>query len=162
MRLALYQPEIPQNTGTLMRLGACMGVGIDIIEPCNFVWDDARLKRAGMDYMEIANVTRHCSWDMFVERISPSRLVLLDTKATTNYTDFEFKHSDVLMVGKESEGVPDAIFKFCPYSVKIAMSQNTRSLNVAIAASIVLGEALRQTQKGAPYENNFTTKTGPI
>ncbi|MBY0377588.1 MAG: tRNA methyltransferase, partial [Gammaproteobacteria bacterium] len=109
MRLALYQSEIPQNTGTLMRLGACVGVGIDIIEPCGFVWDDARLKRAGMDYMELANVTRHSSFEEFLGNITPARLILLDTKATTDYLDFEFHPDDILMVGREGDGVPDDV-----------------------------------------------------
>lgn len=187
MRLALYQPEIPQNTGTLMRLGACMGVGIDIIEPCGFIWDDARLKRAGMDYMELANVTRHPSFEEFLKsldchplrrlavamtenkqrhceeqllrgnpkvlennerkecNLTPSRLILLDTKATTDYLDFEFHPNDVLMVGRESDGVPDNVFNACAHKLKISMLSGVRSLNVAIAASMVLGEALRQT-----------------
>jgi len=147
MRLALYQPEIPQNTGTLMRLGACMGVGIDVIEPCGFIWDDARLKRAGMDYMELANVIRHPSWEEFLGQTNLSRLILLDTKATINYLDFTFHPSDILMVGRESDGVPDDVFKACPHALKISMSENTRSLNVAIAASMVLGEALRQAKR---------------
>ena len=146
MRLALYQPEIPQNTGTLMRLGACMGVGIDIIDPCGFIWDDARLKRAGMDYMELVNVTRHPSFEEFLTKIIPARLILLDTKATVDYLDFEFHPDDVLMVGKESDGVPDNVFNACAHKLKISMLSGVRSLNVAIAASMVLGESLRQTR----------------
>jgi tRNA (cytidine/uridine-2'-O-)-methyltransferase len=161
MRLALFQPEIPQNTGTLIRLGACMGVGIDVIEPCGYVWDDARLKRAGMDYMELANVTRHSSWEMFYQQIKPARLILLDTKATIGYLNFEFKPSDILMVGRESDGVPDDVFKACNFQVKIPMLSERRSLNVAVAASIVLGEALRQTQGGSSHDN-LGAKTNSI
>ena len=146
MRLALYQPEIPQNTGTLIRLGACVGVGIDVIEPCGYIWDDARLKRAGMDYMELANVTRHATWDAFQQQLNLSRLILLDTKASTDYLDFEFQPDDILMVGRESDGVPEMVFNATHYQVKISMLSERRSLNVAVAASIVLGEALRQTR----------------
>ena len=146
-----------------MRLGACMGVGIDIIEPCGFIWDDARLKRAGMDYMELANVTRHPSFEEFLTNITPSRLILLDTKATTDYLDFEFHPDDVLMVGRESDGVPDAVFNACAHKLKISMLSGVRSLNVAIAASMVLGEALRQTtHKKVSDDNHFSTKTNSI
>lgn len=162
MRLALYQPEIPQNTGTLMRLGACVGVGIDIIEPCGFIWDDARLKRAGMDYMDLANVKRHPSWEEFSCKIAPSRLILLDTKATLDYLDFKFQPSDILMVGQESDGVPHDVFNACPHRLKISMLSGVRSLNVAIAASMVLGEALRQTRKGASYDSNAAAKANLI
>ena len=162
MHLALYQPEIPQNTGTLMRLGACVGVGIDIIEPCGFIWDDARLKRAGMDYLELANVKRHPSFEEFLTNIIPARLILLDTKATVDYLDFEFHPDDILMVGKESDGVPDDVFNACPHRLKISMLAGVRSLNVAIAASMVLGESLRQTQKGASYDNNAAAKANLI
>lgn len=146
MRLALYHPEIPQNTGTLIRLGACIGVGIDVIEPCGYIWDDARLKRAGMDYMELANVARHASWEAFQQQLKPARLILLDTKASTDYLDFKFQPDDILMVGRESDGVPDDVFKATDHQVKISMISERRSLNVAVAASIVLGEALRQTR----------------
>lgn len=145
-----------------MRLGACVGVGIDIIEPCGFIWDDARLKRAGMDYMELANVTRYSSWEEFLGQTTPSRLILLDTKATTDYLDFKFQSSDILMVGREGDGVPDDVFDACPHRLKISMLSGVRSLNVAIAASMVLGEALRQTQKGASYDNNAAAKANLI
>ena len=146
MRLALYQPEIPQNTGTLMRLGACVGIGIDIIDPCGFVWDDAKLKRAGMDYRELATVTRHTGWDEFYKTVTPRRLILLDTKADIDYLDFDFQQTDILMVGRESDGVPDPVFSDCHHQIKISMQPGARSLNVAVAASMVLGEALRQTR----------------
>lgn len=144
MRLAFYQPEIPQNTGTLMRLCACFGIPFHIIEPCGFVWDDARLKRAGMDYRDIATVTRFATWDDFKNQ--QKRIILLDTKATTDYLDFSFQADDTLLLGRESNGVPENVFQSC-FSVKISMRPLCRSLNVAIAAGIVLGEALRQTGK---------------
>ena len=147
MRLALYQPEIPQNAGTLLRLGACLGVGVSIIEPCGFILDDQRLRRAGMDYIERVNLTRHMSWDIFLKDMQTNgeRLVLLDTKATTSYLDFDFQKNDVLILGQESSGVPPEVFSQIPYNVKIPLKEDCRSLNVAIAASMVLGEALRQT-----------------
>ncbi|MCX7338626.1 MAG: tRNA (cytidine(34)-2'-O)-methyltransferase [Alphaproteobacteria bacterium] len=154
MKLALYQPEIPQNVGTMIRLGSCLGVGIDIIDPCGFVWDDTRLKRAGMDYIDLATVTRHSCWDEFRHQASsppnPSRIILLDTKATLDYWDFSFHCSDILLVGQESCGVSDVVFDQCQYQVKIPMVSNRRSLNVAVAASVVLGEAIRQTR----FNNN--------
>ena len=144
LHLALYQPEIPQNTGTLIRFAACMGIKLDIIEPCGFVFDDTRLKRAGMDYLEIANINRHSDWDSFQNFYPQKRLILLDTKAKTNYLEFRFSPNDILLVGKESDGVPDSIFQNTDHQVKIIMQPFTRSLNMAVAASMVVGEALRQ------------------
>lgn len=146
MRLALYQPEIPQNTGTLMRLGACLGVGIDIIEPTGFIWNDQRLRRAGMDYAELATIKRHSSWTSFQkEQLPPQRLILVDTKATTSFLNFQFHPTDTLLLGKESIGVPPEVFDQIPHHVLIPMLPCRRSLNVAIAAAMVLTEALRQT-----------------
>lgn len=147
MRLALYQPEIPQNTGTLMRLGACLGVGIDIIEPCGFVFNDQKLKRAGMDYIELANITKHVSWESYYQHTQThrQRVVLIDVAAPVSFLDFKFETDDVLMVGRESDGVPESVYHTLVNKVTIPMCANRRSLNVAIAASIVLTEALRQT-----------------
>lgn len=146
MRLALYQPEIPQNTGTLMRLGACLNVEIDVIEPCGFVWNDKKLLRAGMDYAELVMVQRHSSWTAFQEQLMPpQRLILLDTKATTSFLNFEFQPQDILLLGKESTGVPQEIFDQIPDKVIIPMLSCRRSLNMAVAAAMVLTEALRQT-----------------
>lgn len=144
MRLALYQPDIPQNTGTLLRLGACLGVGVDIVEPCGFVFSDKHLKRAGMDYLDKADVVRHASWPAFRAQ-SVGRLVLLSTTADTLYTDAAFAVSDVLMVGRESAGVPADVFAAADLRVRVPMVGGVRSLNVAVAAAMVLGEALRQT-----------------
>jgi tRNA (cytidine/uridine-2'-O-)-methyltransferase len=147
VRLALYQPEIPQNTGTLLRLGACLGVPVDIIEPCSFVWHDQKLRRAGMDYLELANVTRHVSWFQFQQvcEQKAQRLILLDVQGETSFLDFQFSCQDVLMVGRESLGVPVEVFDQIPHRIKIPMLKQRRSLNLAVAASIVLSEALRQT-----------------
>jgi tRNA (cytidine/uridine-2'-O-)-methyltransferase len=149
LRIALYQPEIPQNVGTLIRLGACVGVGIDVIEPTSFVWNDKYLKRAGMDYIDMANVTRTPNWQEYLQQNSSKRIVLLDTKATTNFYEFSFMKDDILLLGKESIGVPDELFNTLP-SVKIPMLINRRSLNVAIAGAMVLTEALRQTNHANP------------
>jgi tRNA (cytidine/uridine-2'-O-)-methyltransferase len=146
MRLALYQPEIPQNTGTLIRLAACLGVALDIIEPCGFVWDDRKLQRAGMDYRELALVERHGSFDAF-QKVLPGRMVLIDTKAKIPFTQFKFDPEDTLLLGKESVGVPDAVYQEIPDRVVIPMQPGCRSLNVAVAGAMVLSEALRQTNK---------------
>ncbi|MHA1597336.1 MAG: tRNA (cytidine(34)-2'-O)-methyltransferase [Alphaproteobacteria bacterium] len=149
MRLVLFQPDIPQNAGTLLRTAACLGTPVDVIDPCGFVFSDRQLRRAGMDYLVDADITRHTSWESFVsspERMG-GRLVLLSTKARTVYTDFEFAGSDILMVGRESAGVPDDVFDACDCQVRVPMVAGARSLNVAIAASMVLGEALRQTER---------------
>lgn len=149
MRFALYQPEIPQNTGTLMRLGACLGVPLDIIEPCGFVWNDQKLRRAGMDYIEMANVTRHVSWEKFrqTQASQNSRIILLDAQAETAFLTFSFQSSDVLLLGRESSGVPSSIAEQVYANVTIPMVKGRRSLNVAISAAMVLTEALRQTNQ---------------
>ncbi|MEI8295682.1 MAG: tRNA (cytidine(34)-2'-O)-methyltransferase [Alphaproteobacteria bacterium] len=147
MQLALYQPEIPQNTGTLIRLTACLGVPLHIIEPCGFVWSDRHLKRAGMDYVDLAYITRHQDWSAFKQQHTQDngRLILLDTKATTPYIDFSFHLTDTLLVGCESSGVPEAVMNQADSCVRIPLLPHRRSLNMAIAAAMVLGEALRQT-----------------
>jgi tRNA (cytidine/uridine-2'-O-)-methyltransferase len=148
MRLALHEPDIPQNTGTLLRLCACLGVGVDLIEPCGFILDDRRLRRAGMDYLESVELTRHSSWAAYRSwrrSHEAGRLVLLTTRAETPYVAFRFAATDTLMVGRETEGVPDAVHAACDARLLIPMRPGLRSLNVALAAAMVLGEALRQT-----------------
>jgi tRNA (cytidine/uridine-2'-O-)-methyltransferase len=146
MRLALYEPDIPQNAGALMRLGACLGVGVDLIEPCGFLLTDRALKRAGMDYLESADVRRHDSWARFRQTLAPpARLVLLTTRADTAYTGFAFAPDDVLLLGRESAGVPEDVHAAAHARVAIPLKPGLRSLNVAQAAAMVLGEALRQT-----------------
>lgn len=148
MRLALYQPDIPQNTGTLIRLGACLGVAVDIVEPCGFLFSDARLRRAGMDYLDRADVVRHSSWDAFRAARSGARLVLLTTKGAQSYLDFAFRPDDVLLLGSESKGVPEDVHEQTQARLRIPL--NARSLNVALAGAIVLAEALRQTEGFPP------------
>lgn len=144
MRLALYQPDIPQNTGTLMRLCACLGVAMDIIEPCGFVLSDKNLRRAGMDYLDSLDLTRHASWGDFTGAGKSARIVLLTTKTTDSFLDFKFRPDDILLAGRESAGVPDDVHAACDERVTIPMAAGFRSLNVAIAASMVLSEGLRQ------------------
>lgn len=140
--LALYQPEIPQNVGTLLRLASCMNMPVSIIEPCGFIWDDKRLLRAGMDYLDLADVTKFASFNDFSNL--PGRKILIDTKGTTNYVDFTFQDKDHLLLGQESVGVPDAVFDACEHTVRINMQAGRRSLNVAIAGAMIVSEALRQ------------------
>ena len=144
MRLALYEPDIPQNAGSLMRLGACLGVGIDIIEPCGFLLSDRNFRRAGMDYLQSADIRRHESWAHFREA-APSRLVLLTTKGNLAYTDFAFAPGDTLLMGRESAGVPQEVHDAVDARLGIPLRSGLRSLNGAQAAAMVLGEALRQT-----------------
>ena len=145
MRLALFEPDIPQNTGALIRLGACFGVPIDIIEPCGFLWSEPKLKRAGMDYLGHADLTRHVSWVAFQEAHRTARLVLMTTKGAEPYTSFAFEPGDILLLGRESAGVPDDVHAAADVSLFIPMRPGLRSLNVAMAGAIVLAEALRQT-----------------
>lgn len=147
MRLALYQPDIPANTGTMIRLGACLGVAIDIIEPAGFAFTVRDLKRAVLDYGALAEIVRHASWRAFLQapRRGAGRLVLLTTKAPLAYTDFRFRADDVLLLGRESAGVPAAVHERAEARVRVPLRPEARSLNVALAAAMVLGEALRQT-----------------
>jgi tRNA (cytidine/uridine-2'-O-)-methyltransferase len=146
MRLALYEPDIPQNAGTLLRLGACLGVAVDIIEPCGFLLDDRRLRRAGLDYLDRVDMTRHRSWRAYLAA-RQGRLVLLTTSGDTPYTDFSYRPDDTLLVGRESAGVPPEVHESAAARLAIPLRPGLRSLNVALAAAMVLGEALRQTEQ---------------
>lgn len=148
MRLALYEPDIPQNTGAILRLAACLGVGVDVIEPTGFTMTDRKLRRAGLDYIAATTMQTHRSWRAFNDaRLGaslPPRLVLLTTAGETSHVAFRFRPDDILMAGRESEGVPDAVAATCDARVRIPIRAGLRSLNVATALAIVLGEALRQ------------------
>jgi len=144
MRLALYEPDIPQNTGALLRLAACLGLGVDLIEPAGFILSDRKLRRAGMDYIDLVPLRRHASWTAFDQACS-GRLVLLTTHADTPYCDFSFAPDDILLLGRESAGVPDAVHARADARLRVPMVPGARSLNVALAAAMVLSEALRQT-----------------
>lgn len=146
LRLALFEPDIPQNTGAILRLAACLSVGVDVIEPCGFVFSDRRLKRAGMDYIDEVNLARHASWEAFLEtsRANRSRLLLLTTRAATPYTAFDFAPGDTLVLGRESAGVPENVHDAADARLTIPLASGMRSLNVALAAAMVTSEALRQ------------------
>lgn len=147
MRLALHEPEIPQNTGTIIRLGACLGLPVDIIEPAGFPWSERSFRRAGMDYLDHAEICRHVDFAAFRARCraAGARIVLLTTKADLPYPDFAFQTSDVLLLGSEGAGVPEAVHACADARVRVPMRPGLRSLNVALAAAMVAGEALRQT-----------------
>jgi len=144
MRLALHQPDQAGNVGTILRLAACLGVPIDVIEPCGFPWGDKALKRAGMDYAEIANVTRHEGWDAFAARLE-GRLVLFTTAGAVRLPEARFDPGDTLLFGSESAGAPEEVHKRADLRVRIPQATGTRSLNLAVAAGIGVAEAVRQT-----------------
>ena len=146
MRLALFEPDIPQNTGALLRLAACFAVAVDLIEPFGFLFDDRRLKRAGLDYAARTRIRRHSSWEAFIAARDPSsRLVLLTTGGTVRLDNFAFAAQDTLLVGRESAGVPDFVHRAAFVRVVIPLHAGNRSLNVAQAGAIALYEGLRQT-----------------
>ena len=145
MLLALFQPDIPQNLGAALRLGACLGVNVHVIEPCGFPLSDKAIRRAAMDYGEPADVTRHASWSEF-EKAKLGRIILFTTKGATPLHDFKFEPDDVLLFGRESLGVPDEVLQAADARVVIPLSPGRRSFNVTVSAAIGLSEALRQTQ----------------
>ena len=148
MRLALFEPDIPQNTGTILRKAACLGVSVDLIEPAGFIINNKLMKRAGMDYLNHADLTIHKSWKSYIEqRQEKKRIILLTTKATTSYINFKFNPDDTLLLGRETSSVPSEIHDVVDARLKIPMQERMRSLNVAIAAAIVLGDALKQTNQ---------------
>ncbi|KAA0971765.1 tRNA (cytidine(34)-2'-O)-methyltransferase [Aureimonas fodinaquatilis] len=154
--IALYQPDIAGNTGTLLRLGACMGVSIEIIEPAGFDLSDRNLKRAGMDYLDQAALVRHLDFAAFeaARQESGRRLVLLSTRADCTYLDFNYQEDDILLFGRESAGVPESVHLTADARLTIPMQTGARSLNLAISASMVLGEALRQTRHATHLEGS--------
>jgi tRNA (cytidine/uridine-2'-O-)-methyltransferase len=147
LRIALYQPDIPGNTGTILRLAACLGLGVDIIEPAGFDISDRNLKRAGMDYLATVALTRHVNWEQFDawRRTENRRLVLAPTKAALPYPELAFQPSDILLFGRESAGVPDHVHEGADARILIPMVEGQRSINVAMSAAMISGEALRQT-----------------
>jgi len=146
MKLALYEPDIPQNTGALLRLAACLATPVSVIGPCGFVLSDRRLRRVGMDYLDTVEMTRHDSWDAYLAQ-SIGRLILLTTRAGTAYTRFAYRADDTLLLGRESAGVPDHVHDAVDARIVIPMAPGARSLNVVVAGAMVLGEALRQTDE---------------
>jgi len=174
MRLALYQPDIPQNTGTILRLAACLGIGVDVIGPTGFDMTDRALRRSGLDYIDKINICRHLSWEDFqivtglngvaaappigqehVQRTgkNPARVVLLTTKSACSYLDFSFRPDDRLLLGRESAGVPRYVHQSVNARITIPLKPGFRSLNIAVSAAMVLGEALRQTNGFTPVHD---------
>jgi tRNA (cytidine/uridine-2'-O-)-methyltransferase len=147
LRIALYQPDIPGNTGTILRLAACLGLAVDIIEPAGFDISDRNLRRSGMDYLANVTLVRHVNWDRFEDwrRTEGRRVVLASTKAALPYTAFEFTPDDILLFGRESAGVPDHVHDAAEARILIPMVEGQRSINVAMSAAMIAGEALRQT-----------------
>jgi tRNA (cytidine/uridine-2'-O-)-methyltransferase len=145
VRVALFEPEIAGNVGAVLRLGACMGVAVDLIEPMGFAWDDRRVRRTAMDYIDHVEVRRHASFEAFQETLEHARLVLFTTKAQQSAYKFEFRADDVLLFGKESAGVPQAVADASGARVRVPMRAEVRSLNLATTTALAVGEALRQT-----------------
>jgi tRNA (cytidine/uridine-2'-O-)-methyltransferase len=144
MHIALYKPDIPQNTAAIIRLSACLNLKVHIIEPCGFNLNDSRFKRVVMDYKGNCKIFRHEDYEKFLKKIKQSRIILMTTKATKHYHKFKFKKNDVLLFGRESAGVPENLHKLIKNKVKIPMNKKTRSLNVAMSVAIISSEALRQ------------------
>ena len=140
----MYEPDIAGNVGTIIRMCACLGLDLDIIEPCGFPFNREKIKKSGLDYIDKVKITRYVSFDEFKEINKDYRIILLTTKASVEYTTFQFQDNDILMVGRESAGVPDTVHNSVDGRVVIKMQENTRCLNVAISLAMVVGEALRQ------------------
>ena len=145
MHIALYKPDIPQNTAAIIRLSACLDLKVHIIEPCGFNLNDSRFKRVVMDYIGFSRIFRYENYDMFIKRNNKSRIILMTTKASISYTKFNFKKDDTILFGRESAGVPENIHQSINDRLKIPMKENVRSLNIASSVAIVLAESLRQT-----------------
>lgn len=145
MRIALFEPEIAGNVGAVLRLGACLGVAVDLIEPLGFAWDDRRVRRTAMDYIDHVEVARHSDFDAFRATTGSARLVLFTTKATQSAYDFEYRADDVLLFGKESAGVPASVTEVCDARLRVPIRAEVRSFNLAMTTALALGEALRQT-----------------
>lgn len=150
MKIAMYQPDIPQNLGAMMRLSACTACELHIIEPCGFPFDAKKIKKSAMDYYEHVKLIRHDSWDNFFDYCQrqdhKQRIILMTTKAASSYVDFEFNENDILLAGRESSGVPDNVHNSVDARLCIPMEDGLRSLNIVNATSMILGEALRQTK----------------
>lgn len=145
MRIALFEPEIAGNVGAVLRLGACLGVAVNLIEPMGFEWDDRRVRRTAMDYIDHVAIVRHAGFDAFSATIGPARLILFTTKSSQSAYDFSFMPDDILLFGKESAGVPSAVADACDARLRLPIRPQVRSMNLATSAALALGEALRQT-----------------
>ena len=145
MHIALYKPDIPQNTAAIIRLGSCLDLKLHIIEPCGFNLNDSRFKRVVMDYLGLSKIYRYEDYDMFIKKNSKSRIILMTTKAKKSYHKFKFKKKDILLFGRESAGVPENVHKLIKDRLKIPMKSHKRSLNIASSVAIILAESLKQT-----------------
>ena len=145
-KIALFEPDIPQNTAAIIRTCACLGANLEIIEPCGFLLSDKRFKRVAMDYIEEKNIKFHKSFNEFLKSKENQRIVLMTTKASISYTKFKFEENDTILFGRESAGVPERVHKLIKNRLKIPMKNNKRSLNIATAVAIVLAESLKQTK----------------
>lgn len=150
MHIALYKPDIPQNTAAIIRLSACFSFKVHIIEPCGFNLNDARFKKVVMDYIQFSNIYRYNDFDIFLKKNNKNRIILVTTKAKKEYHKLNYKQNDILLFGRESAGVPENLHKTIKNKIRVPINKKTRSLNVAMAVAIVTSEALRQ--------NNFTIK----
>ena len=148
MRIALFEPDIPQNTGNIFRLGACLGIEVDIIEPTGYVFDDKRFKRSSMDYINHIQYKRHLNWDAFYQwsKDNQYRIILLTTKSKKKYTNYQFQNNDILLFGRESAGVPQNVHNNVDEQLTIPMVKNLRSINVSSSVALVVGEACRQLE----------------
>ena len=144
MHIALYKPDIPQNTAAIIRLSSCLGLKLHIVEPCGFNLNDSRFKRVVMDYIGFSKIFRYEDYDMFIKKNSKSRIILMTTKAKKSYHKFKFKKNDILLFGRESAGVPESLHKTIKNKLKIPINKKARSLNIAMTVAIVAAEALRQ------------------
>jgi len=147
LKIALYQPDIPQNCGAMIRLCACMGVELDIIEPCGFIWNKNKIRKSALDYYDKISISRHESWNKFFDLYQGQRrIILMTTKSETPYTSFTFQKDDILLAGRESAGVPEEVHDAVDDTIHIPMENGLRSLNIVNATSMILGEAIRQTK----------------
>ena len=144
MHIALYKPDIPQNTGAIIRLSTCLNLKVHIIEPCGFNINDSRFKRVVMDYIGFSKIYRYGDYDIFLKKNQKARIILMTTKAKKSYHNFRFKKNDILLFGRESAGVPESLHKTIKNKLKIPINKNTRSLNIAMTVAMVTSEALRQ------------------
>ena len=146
MRIALYQPDIPQNTGNIFRLGACLGVPVDVIEPTGFIFDDKKFKRSAMDYINHLNYKRHLDWEHFLKWVknNQGRLIIMTTMSEKSYYNFKFQPSDILLFGRESAGVPNDVHDLADHRLTIPMKNEVRSINLSSSVALVIGEGLRQ------------------
>ncbi len=147
MKIAMYQPDIPQNFGAMMRLCACMNIGLEIIEPCGFLWNERKIRQSAMDYFDKITITKHQNWNHFLDCYQGKhRIILMSTKSSQPYTSFSFREDDILLAGQESSGVPENVHEASDARVCIPMHHGLRSLNIVNATSMITGEVLRQTR----------------